>query len=104
VDVQVVLAAPVARSASSRLGAHGLPLFASALGAGIFAGYVFVIPGLAAISIAGLLDVSLGLWLIYGIVLGPVTALLTTWLMRMLLRTRYWKAAADEEGATELDE
>ncbi|WP_275425733.1 hypothetical protein [Nocardioides solisilvae] len=32
VDVQVVLAAPVARSAAPRLGPHGLPLFASALG------------------------------------------------------------------------
>ena len=57
VDVQVVLAAPVARSASPYIGRNGLPLMASALGAGIFAGYVFVIPGLAAISIAGLLDV-----------------------------------------------
>ena len=38
VDVQVVLASPVARSASPYLGRTGLPLMASALGAGIFAG------------------------------------------------------------------
>ncbi len=36
--------------------------------------------------------------------LGPVTALVTTWLMRLLLRSRYWKPDADEEGAEELDE
>src|SRR4028119_1533865 len=90
VDVQVVLAAPVARSASPYIGRNGLPLMASALGAGIFAGYVFVIPGLAAISIAGLLDVSLGTWLLFGIVLGPLTAIITTLVMRFVLRGGFW--------------
>ena len=98
VDVQVVLAAPVARSAAPTIGRHGLPLMASALGTGIFAGYVFVIPGLAAISIAGLLDLSLGTWLLFGIVLGPLTAIITTIVMRQLLRTRYWKPDSDEEA------
>jgi H+/gluconate symporter-like permease len=97
VDVQVVLASPVARSASPYIGRIGLPLMASALGAGIFAGYVFVIPGLAAISIAGLLDVSLGTWLLFGIVIGPLTAILTSLLMRLLLRGRYWKEESDED-------
>ena len=97
VDVQVVLAAPVARSASSFIGRNGLPLMASALGAGIFCGYVFVIPGLAAISIAGLLDVSLGTWLLFGIVIGPVAAILTSLIMRVALRGRYWKPETDEE-------
>jgi H+/gluconate symporter-like permease len=97
VDVQVVLASPVARSASPYIGRIGLPLMASALGAGIFAGYVFVIPGLAAISIAGLLDVSLGAWLLFGIVIGPLTAILTSLLMRLLLRGRYWKEESDED-------
>lgn len=60
VDVQVVLAAPVARSASPVIGRIGLPVMASAPGGGIFASYVFVVPGLAAISIAGLLEIKLG--------------------------------------------
>jgi H+/gluconate symporter-like permease len=84
VDVQVVLAAPVARSASPVIGRVGLPVMASALGGGIFAGYVFVIPGLAAISIAGLLDIKLGDWLLYGLVIGFITAVVSTLLMRML--------------------
>ena len=78
VDVQVVLASPVARSAAPYIGATDSRCMASALGAGIFAGYVFVIPGLAAISIAGLLDMPLGTWLLFGIVIGPVTAIVTT--------------------------
>lgn len=97
VDVQVVLAAPLARSSAPHLGRRGLPLLAGAIGTGIFAGYVFVIPGLAAVSIAGLLDVPLGTWLVYGIVLGPLTALVTTFLFSLLLRTGYWKPEHDEE-------
>jgi gluconate:H+ symporter, GntP family len=97
VDVQVVLAAPVARSASGYIGRNGLPLMASALGAGIFCGYVFVIPGLAAISIAGLLDVSLGTWLLFGIVIGPASAIITSLVMRLVLRSGYWKVETDEE-------
>ncbi len=72
-------------------------MMASALGAGIFAGYVFVIPGLAAISIAGLLGVPLGRWLLFGIVIGPVTAIVTTIIMRLLLRGRLWKPETDED-------
>jgi gluconate:H+ symporter, GntP family len=97
VDVQVVLASPVARSAAPYIGRNGLPAMASAVGAGIFAGYVFVIPGLAAISIAGLLDVSLGTWLLFGIVIGPITAILTSIVMRLLLRGRLWKPESDED-------
>lgn len=97
VDVQVVLASPVARSSAPHIGSKGLPLMASALGTGIFCGYVFVIPGLAAISIAGLLDVKLGTWLLYGLAIGPVTAVLTTLAVQQLLRTSYWKPETDEE-------
>lgn len=97
VDVQVVLASPVARSTAPFIGPTGLPHMAGALGAGIFAGYVFVIPGLAAVSIAGLLEIPLGTWLIYGLVLGPLTAIVTTLIFRVLLRTPYWKPTTDED-------
>jgi len=97
VDVQVVLASPVARSAAPSLKGQGLPRLASALGTGIFSGYVFVIPGLAAISITGLLNIKLGSWLLFGLVIGPVTAIVTTFVMRQVLRTSYWKPETDEE-------
>ncbi|MGO3069158.1 GntP family permease [Corynebacterium casei] len=97
VDVQVVLAAPVARSAAPALGKRGLPLMASAIGTGIFSGYVFVVPGLAAISITGLMGIPLGNWLMFGLVLGPLTAVLTTFVMKTMLRTKYWKPESDEE-------
>ena len=97
VDVQVVLASPVARSAAPYISRNGLPLMASSLGAGIFAGYVFVIPGLAAISMAGLLGVPLGTWLLFGIVIGPLTAIITSLIMRLILRGGLWKPESDED-------
>ena len=97
VDVQVVLASPVARSTAPFIGPTGLPHMAGALGSGIFAGYVFVIPGLAAVSIAGLLEIPLGTWLLYGLVLGPLTAIVTTLIFRLLLRGRYWNPTKDED-------
>ena len=97
VDVQVVLAAPVVRSASPQIRPNGLPVMASALGAGIFCGYVFVVPGLAAVSIAGLLGVPLGTWLLFGIVIGPLTALITSLIMRLVLRGGFWKPESDED-------
>jgi H+/gluconate symporter-like permease len=98
VDVQVVLASPVARSAAPHLGRNGLPLLAGAIGTGIFSGYVFVVPGLAVILIAGQVDVSLGHWLLWGLLIGLPTALVTTFLFHQLLRTGYWKRETDEDA------
>ena len=96
VDVQVVLAAPVARSSSRHIGRLGLPWLAGALGTGVFCGYVFVVPGLSAISIAGLMEIKLGVYLLFGVVIGPLTALVTVWLFRRLLNRGWWQAKTDE--------
>ncbi|MBB3051411.1 H+/gluconate symporter-like permease [Prauserella isguenensis] len=96
VDVQLVLAAPLARSAAPHLGRNGLAMMAGSLTAGILVGYVFVVPGLGTISIAGLLDVPLGTMLLYGFVLGPVTALLTVFVYGRMLARGFWNAEKDE--------
>jgi GntP family gluconate:H+ symporter len=96
VDVQVVLAAPMAReSAPSVDRRHGLPWLAGAMGVGIFSGYVFVVPGLAAVTIAGLMKVPLGTYLLYGLPIGVTTALVTAGLFRLLLSRGYWNEATD---------
>ncbi|MGN7246121.1 GntP family permease [Janibacter anophelis] len=96
VDVQVVLASPMARQAAPVVDRkRGLPLLAGAIGIGIFAGYVFVVPGLAAVAVAGLLEVSLGRYLVFGVPIGLATALLTTLAFRGLLRAGLWDAATD---------
>ncbi|MGC5629174.1 GntP family permease [Georgenia sp. Z1344] len=104
VDVQVVLAAPVARSSAPHVGRHGLAWLAGALGTGIFCGYVFVIPGLAALSVVSLLGVEMGTYLIYGIIIGPVTAVATIWIFRRMLGRGWWNAATDEEESDALQQ
>jgi gluconate:H+ symporter, GntP family len=96
VDVQLVLASPLARSAAPRLARNGLAMMSGALTAGILVGYVFVVPGLATVAIAGLLDVPLGTMLIYGTLIGPPTAVLTTFIYGRLLKYGLWNEAKDE--------
>ncbi len=96
VDVQVVLASPMAREAAPVVNRrHGLPWLAGSIGIGIFAGYVFVVPGLAAVSIVGLLELSMGQYLLLGAPIGIATALLTTFVFRQLLRVGLWSPAND---------
>jgi gluconate:H+ symporter, GntP family len=71
VDVQLVLATPLARSAAPRMSRVGLAMMGGTLTVGILVGYVFVVPGLGTVAIAGLLGVPLGTMLIYGTLIGP---------------------------------
>ena len=96
VDVQVVLAAPMAKESAPAVDRRfGLPWLAGAMAIGIFSGYVFVVPGLAAVAIAGLMDVPLGTYLLYGLPIGLATALITTVLFRLLLGRGYWNDETD---------
>jgi H+/gluconate symporter-like permease len=96
VDVQVVLAAPMAKESAPAVDRRiGLPWLAGAMAIGIFAGYVFVVPGLAAVAVAGLMDVPLGTYLLYGLPIGLATALITTVLFRLLLGRGYWNDDTD---------
>src|SRR3712207_7201111 len=104
VDVQLVLASPLARSAAPRIRPNGLAMMGGTLTAGILVGYVFVVPGLGTVAIAGLLEVPLGTMLIYGTLLGPPTAVLTTFLYSRVLTYGLWNNAKDrsEEHTSEL--
>ncbi|GAA4926308.1 SLC13 family permease [Streptomonospora halophila] len=104
VDVQLVLAAPLARSAAPRLGRHGIAMMGGALTAGILVGYVFVVPGLGTVSIAGLLNLPLGTMLLYGLGVGLPTAVITTFLYGRLLRLGFWSTEKDEVAAAAADE
>lgn len=96
VDVQVVLAAPMAKESAHAVDRRlGLPWLAGAMAIGIFSGYVFVVPGLAAVAIAGLMDVPLGEYLLYGLPIGLATALITTFLFRLLLSRGFWNNETD---------
>ena len=104
VDVQLVLASPLARSAAPRIGRNGLALMAGTLTAGILVGYVFVVPGLGTVAIAGLLNVPLGTMLIYGTLIGPPTAVLTTFIYSRVLKYGLWNEAKDEAHFEDMPE
>lgn len=96
VDVQVVLAAPMAKESAPAVDRRiGLPWLAGAMSIGILSGYVFVAPGLAAVSVAGLIDVPLGTYLIYGVPIGLITSLVTVLIFRVLLSRGFWKPDTD---------
>jgi gluconate:H+ symporter, GntP family len=102
VDVQLVLASPLARSSAPHLGRNGLGMMGGALTAGILVGYVFVVPGLGTVSIAGLLDIPLGTMLLFGLMVGPLTAVLTVLVYGLLLKRGFWNPDKDEADADEL--
>jgi gluconate:H+ symporter, GntP family len=102
VDVQLVLASPLARSAAPQLGRHGLGLMGGALTAGILVGYVFVVPGLGTVSIAGLLDIPLATMLVYGLLIGPLTAVLTVFVYSQILKLGFWNPDKDEHASEAL--
>ncbi|MBB5851178.1 GntP family permease [Amycolatopsis umgeniensis] len=96
-DVVLVLTAPLARRLGARLGPRGVALMGGALTAGIEVGLVFVVPGVAALAVAGLLGVSLGEMFLFGLAVGLPTAVLTTLVFTVLLpRLLRWDPAADE--------
>ncbi len=55
-------------------------------------------------AIAGLLDVPLGTMLIFGTLIGPPTAVLTTFIYGRLLRYGLWNEAKDETHLEEMHE
>jgi sn-glycerol 3-phosphate transport system permease protein len=60
-----------------------------------------IVPGLGTVAIAGLLGVPLSTMLIYGFLIGPPTAVLTTLIYGRLLRYGLWNKAEDEVGFQE---
>jgi GntP family gluconate:H+ symporter len=68
------------------------------LTAGIEVGLVFVAPGVAAVAIAGILDVPMGQMFLIGLVVGLPTALLTMLAFAAILRVMKWKPELDESG------
>lgn len=103
-DVLLVLMTPLAKSLAPRVGRDGMASICTALGIGINAGLVFVVPGAAAIAIAGFLEIPLGTMLIYGLLVALPTAALTMFIYNRLLSLGLWNKGKDELEAEELEE
>lgn len=97
VDVLLVISAPLARRIAPRIGDKGLPRMATALAIGLECGIVFMVPGVGAVALAGVLGVPLGQMLILGLVVVVPTVLIATGIMSVLLRRGWWDPARDEQ-------
>lgn len=95
-DVLLVLSSPLARRIGPKLGPRGRALMGGSLTAGIEVGLVFVAPGVAAVAIAGILDVPLGQMFVLGLTVGLPTAILTMIVFSVLLRFMKWDPELDE--------
>lgn len=97
VDVMIVIAAPLARRIAPRLGKAGTGVIGVTFAVSLEVGIVMVVPGFAAVALAGLLGVPLGFMLLGGLVVAVPTIILTIFIMSMIFRSGFWKPERDEE-------
>lgn len=99
-DVQFVLAAPMIQDAANESDRRHLPRMAAGMLAGGLVGLALVVPGVGTVAIAGILGIPLGSILVYGLILGPATVLITTFISCWIL-DRIWRPAADTMDTVE---
>lgn len=97
VDVMIVIAAPLARRIAPRLGPSGTGIMAVTFAISLEVGIVMMVPGFAAVALAGLLGVPLGMMLLGGLVVVVPTVVLSILLMTIVFRMGFWDPAKDEQ-------
>jgi H+/gluconate symporter-like permease len=103
-DVLLVISAPLARTASKRIGPLGTARMATALAIGLETGIVLMVPGVGALALAALLHVPLGKMLLWGLVLIVPTILISVTIMTFLFRRGFWNSEVDEQQALVVEE
>lgn len=100
-DVMLVVTAPIARGMARSIGPKGIPRIASALVTGILVGLTMMIPSVGSLALAGVIDIPLWRYLLFGTVAGVVTIVVTIAVVHLLVdRTRFWDPATDEDRET----
>ncbi|MGP3973639.1 GntP family permease [Streptomyces sp. 8N114] len=95
-DVLLVVSAPLARSLGARIGPGGAARMAAALALGLEVGVALSVPGIGTMALAGLLDIPLGVILLYGLPVAAVTIVLTLLLFSALVKRGFWDPERDE--------
>ncbi|KQQ03801.1 MULTISPECIES: GntP family permease [unclassified Rathayibacter] len=97
VDALIVIAAPLARKIAPRLGRAGTGIIAVTFAVGLEMGIVMMVPGFAAVALAGLLGVPLGVMMLGGFAVVAPTVVVTILLMSLAFRMGFWDPARDEQ-------
>ncbi|PPG36373.1 gluconate permease [Pseudoclavibacter sp. RFBG4] len=103
-DVLLVISAPLARKMAPLIGKHGTPRIATALAISLECGIVFMVPGVAALALAGVLGVPLGQMLLFGLIVIVPTIVISIFIMTLLFRIGFWKEKLDETQPLEGEE
>ena len=101
-DVALVMLAPIARSIAARTGRSVAPL-AGSLAIGLEVGLLMVLPGAAAVAVAGSLNIPLGTMLLWGIPFAIVSIVVSVYL-HSLLMSRSWNPDKDVDPFAEFDD
>jgi len=96
-DVLLVISAPLARRLAPKIGRLGTARMATAMAIALECGIVFMVPGVAALALAGLLGVPLGKMLVFGLVLIIPTIIISIAIMSFLFHKGFWNEAKDED-------
>lgn len=97
VDAMIVIAAPLARRIAPRLGKAGTGIMAATFAISLEVGIVMMVPGFAAVALAGLLGVPLGIMLLGGLAVVVPTVVLSILVVSMLFRLGFWTPERDEQ-------
>lgn len=95
-DVLLVMTAPLARSLGTRIGPYGVARMAAAMALGVEVGIALSVPGVGALALAGLLDIPLGIMLLYGFPLAAVTIVCALFLFSVVSKRGFWNPERDE--------
>lgn len=95
-DVLLVISAPLARKLAPKIGRLGTARMATAMAISLECGIVFMVPGVGALALAGLLNVPLGKMLIFGLLIVVPTVVIAIAIMTFLFRRGLWKEESDE--------
>ena len=95
-DVLLVISAPLARRMAPHIGKNGVPRIATAMAISLECGIVLMVPGVAALALAGVLGVPLGTMLLFGLIVVVPTILISILIMSTLFRLGFWNPEKDE--------
>jgi H+/gluconate symporter-like permease len=98
-DVLLVMSAPLARRIAPKLGKYGTAKIATAMAISLECGIVLMVPGVATVALAGLLQVPLGEMLIFGLLVIIPTIVVSIIIMNFFIHRGLWKTESDEEQA-----
>lgn len=96
-DVALVILAPIAGAIAKRTG-KSIATLAGSLAIGLEVGLLIVVPGVAAIAVAGPLGVDIGTMLIWGIPLG-IFFIISSIFVHDLLMRKFFNPATDRDQA-----